>query len=55
LEEKTAAALWLKLESICMYKDLTGKMHIKMKLFSHKLQEGGSILTHQCLRRLWPI
>jgi hypothetical protein len=21
-------------------------MHIKMKLFTHKLQEGGSILTH---------
>jgi hypothetical protein len=27
-------------------KDLTSKMHIKMKLFMHKLQEGGSILTH---------
>jgi hypothetical protein len=46
LEEKSTTALWLKLESICMYKDLTGKMHIKMKLFSHKLQEGGSVLTH---------
>ena len=41
LQEKTAAALWLKLESICMSKDLTSKMHMKMKLFSHKLQEGG--------------
>lgn len=46
LAEKTAAALWLKLESICMSKDLTSKMHVKMKLFSHKLQEGGSVLTH---------
>jgi hypothetical protein len=46
LEEKTAAALWLKLESVCMSKDLTSKMHVKMKLFSHKLQEGGSVLTH---------
>jgi hypothetical protein len=46
LEEKTAAALWLKLESIYMSKDLTSKMHVKMKLFSHKLQEGGSVLTH---------
>ena len=46
LEEKTAAALWLKLESICMSKDLTSKMHIKMKLFTHKLQEGASVLTH---------
>jgi hypothetical protein len=39
LEEKFVAALWLKLESICMQKDLTSKMHIKMKLFTHKLQE----------------
>ena len=46
LQEKTAAALWLKLESICMSKDLTSKMHMKMKLFSHKLQEGGSVISH---------
>jgi hypothetical protein len=46
LEEKTAAALWLKLELICMSKDLTSKMHMKMKLFTHKLQEGGSVLNH---------
>ena len=37
LQEKTAAALWIKLESICMSKDLTSKMHLKMKLFLHKL------------------
>ena len=46
LHEKIAAALWLKLESICMSKDLTSKMHMKMKLFSHKLQEGGSVINH---------
>src|SRR5438128_1263437 len=46
LQEKTAAALWLKLGSICMSKDLTSKMHVKMKLFSHKLQEGGSLVNH---------
>jgi hypothetical protein len=46
LVEKSVTALWLKLESICMQKDLTSKMHIKMKLFTQKLQEGGSILTH---------
>jgi hypothetical protein len=46
LAEKTTAALWLKLESICMSKDLTSKMHMKMKLFTHKLQEGGSVLSH---------
>jgi hypothetical protein len=28
LQEKTVAALWLKLESICMSKDLTSRMHI---------------------------
>jgi hypothetical protein len=46
LTEKTAAALWLKLESICMSKYLTSKMYMKMKLFTHKLQEGGSVLSH---------
>jgi hypothetical protein len=45
-EEKSDATLWLKLESICMQKDLTSKMHIKMKLFTHKLQEKGFILMH---------
>ena len=46
LQEKTAAELWLKLESICMSKDLTSKMHVKMKLFTHKLQEGGLVMNH---------
>jgi hypothetical protein len=46
LAEKTAVVLWLKLESICMSKNQTSKMHMKMKLFTHKLQEGGSILNH---------
>jgi hypothetical protein len=46
LAEMTVAVLWLKLVSICMSKDLTSKMHMKMKLFMHKLQEGGSVLSH---------
>ena len=46
LQENTAAALWLKLESICMSKDLTSKMHLKMKLYIHKLQVGGYVLNH---------
>ena len=46
LQEKTAAKLWAKLETICMSKDLTSKMHVKMKLFTHKLQEGGSVMNH---------
>jgi hypothetical protein len=39
LAEKTTAALWLRLELICMSKYLTSKMHMKMKVFTHKLQE----------------
>jgi hypothetical protein len=46
LGEKSVAALWLKLESICMQKDLTNKMHIKIKLFTHKLQEGDYVMMH---------
>ncbi|CAD6233578.1 unnamed protein product [Miscanthus lutarioriparius] len=46
LQVKTAVELWLKLELICMSKDLTSKMHVKMKLFTHKLQEGGSVMNH---------
>ena len=37
LQEKTAAELWLKLESICMSKDLTSMMHMKLKLFTLKM------------------
>ncbi|KAK1661169.1 hypothetical protein QYE76_049328 [Lolium multiflorum] len=51
LSEKSSAALWLKLESICMSKDLTSKMHVKMKLFSHKLQEGASVMNHLSIFR----
>ena len=29
-----------------MSKDLTSKMHVKMKLFTHKLQEDGSVMNH---------
>src|ERR1043165_1392335 len=46
LSEKTVAALWLKLEEICMTKDLTNKLHLKQKLYLHKLSEGGNVLSH---------
>lgn len=46
LSEKIAAAIWLERESICMSKDLMSKMHLNQKLFLHKLQEGGDLLTH---------
>ena len=29
-----------------MFKDLTSKMHVKMKLFTHKMQEGRSVMNH---------
>jgi len=45
LLEKTIVALWLKLESFCMSKYLTSKMHL-MKLYTHKLQEDGSVSNH---------
>mgnify|MGYP005838035667 CR=1 FL=1 len=43
---KKTAALRLKLEGICMTKDLTSKMHLKQKLFLHRLPEGGTVLHH---------
>jgi hypothetical protein len=51
LQQKSASVLWLKLESICMSKDLTSKVHIKLKLFSHKLQEVASVTTHLSIFR----
>nr|ABA93687.1 hypothetical protein LOC_Os11g29330 [Oryza sativa Japonica Group] len=46
LQERTAVELWLKLESIYGSKDLTSKRHMKMKLFSQKLQKTGLVLNH---------
>jgi hypothetical protein len=51
LQEKSAAALWLKMESICMSKDLTSRLQVKMKLFQHKLQEGQSVMNHLSIFR----
>jgi hypothetical protein len=51
LQAKTTAELSVKLEEICLSKDLTGRLHVKMKLFSHKLQEGGSVLNHLSSRK----
>jgi len=46
LQEKNAAELWLKLESICMSKDLTSTIHMKMKGFTLKMKEGNSVMSH---------
>ena len=40
LKEKTVAALWLRLEQLCMRKILTSKLHLKHRLYSHHLVEG---------------
>jgi len=44
LEEKSVAELWLKVESICMSKDLTSKMHMKMSTL--KMKEDDSVISH---------
>ena len=46
LPENHAAELWFKLQSICMSKDLTSKMHMKMKLFTLKIKEDDSVISH---------
>jgi hypothetical protein len=46
LTEKTGAAIWSKLEGICMTKDLTSKIHLKQKKkIMHMLQDGGNVLN----------
>ncbi|CAL1408658.1 unnamed protein product [Linum trigynum] len=44
--EKTAAGLWLKLESLYMTKSLTNKLHMKQRLFSLHMEEGTSLRNH---------
>ncbi|KAG8482734.1 hypothetical protein CXB51_024185 [Gossypium anomalum] len=46
MKEKTAAALWKRLEQICMSKTLTSKLHMKQRLYAHRLEEGASIYKH---------
>ncbi|KAG8475483.1 hypothetical protein CXB51_032327 [Gossypium anomalum] len=46
MKEKTAAALWKRLEQICMSKTLTSKLHMKQRLYAHRLEEGASIHEH---------
>ncbi|KAG8485555.1 hypothetical protein CXB51_018931 [Gossypium anomalum] len=46
MKEKTAAALWKRLEQICMSKTLTSKLHMKQRLYAHRLEEGASVHEH---------
>ncbi|KAG8485682.1 hypothetical protein CXB51_019024 [Gossypium anomalum] len=46
MKEKTAAALWKRLEQICISKTLTSKLHIKQRFYAHRLEEGASVHEH---------
>ncbi|KAG8479421.1 hypothetical protein CXB51_029920 [Gossypium anomalum] len=46
MKEKTVAALWKRLEQICMSKTLTSKLHMKQRLYAHRLEEGASVHEH---------
>ncbi|KAG8480600.1 hypothetical protein CXB51_024784 [Gossypium anomalum] len=46
MKEKTAVALCKTLEQICMSKTLTSKLHMKQRLYAHRLEEGASIHEH---------
>ena len=46
LKEKTATALWLKLEQLCMMKSLTSKLLLKQQLHSYRMAEGTSLEDH---------
>ncbi|KAG8477963.1 hypothetical protein CXB51_027628 [Gossypium anomalum] len=46
MKEKTATALWKRLEQICMSKTLTSKLHMKQRLYAHRLEEGASVHEH---------
>ncbi|KAG8472215.1 hypothetical protein CXB51_034291 [Gossypium anomalum] len=46
MKEKTVAALWKRLEQIRMSKTLTSKLHMKQRLYAHRLEEGASVHEH---------
>ncbi|KAG8489449.1 hypothetical protein CXB51_017818 [Gossypium anomalum] len=46
MKEKTAAALWKRLEQICMSKTLTNKLHMKQRLYAHCLEECVPVREH---------
>ncbi|KAG8498774.1 hypothetical protein CXB51_005214 [Gossypium anomalum] len=46
MKEKTVAALWKRLEQICMSKTLTSKLHMKQRVYAYRLEEGASVHEH---------
>ncbi|WRX08983.1 Integrase [Theobroma cacao] len=45
-DEESAAAVWLKLESIYMTKSLTNRLYMKQRLYTLNMSEGTSVNTH---------
>ena len=43
---KSAADVWLKLESLYMTKSLSSRLHLKAKFFTWKMKEGRSLQGH---------
>ncbi|KAG8492943.1 hypothetical protein CXB51_010218 [Gossypium anomalum] len=46
MKEKTTARLWKRLEQICMSKTLTRKLHMKQRLYAHRLEEDAPVHEH---------
>ena len=46
LREKSIDGLWLKIKQLCMIKSLLSKLHLKQRLYSHRLVEGMSVIDH---------
>ncbi|KAI3772590.1 hypothetical protein L6452_03780 [Arctium lappa] len=45
-DDTTTAGMWARLENLLMTKSLPNKLHMKQRLYTHRLQEGGSIIEH---------
>ena len=45
-KEKTAAALWLKLENLYMTKSLANRLYLKQRLYTLKMAPGKSLEDH---------
>ena len=43
IKEKTAAAMWLKLEQLYMTKTLPSRIYLKQKFYSFKMDEGKTV------------
>ena len=46
LKKKIVITLWLKLEQLCMTKNLTSKLHLKQRMYSHHITKYTSLEDH---------